>query len=115
MTLFTPTTFDELRYQQLYSIHFGKDYYYVGVYQGRYKFPDPTSWTASFSDVQKRFYNNPYHIEKKLLWNMYFSEDCDFKRQVEAQEEAAAYQEAFEKQAVNQIVGNVIGHAGNYY
>ena len=115
MKLFTPTTFDELRYQRLCSIHIGKDYYYVGVYQGRYRFTDPTSWTASFSDVQKRFYNNPDHIEKKFLWIMYCSEDCDFKRQVEAQEVKAAYQAAFEKRAVNQIVGNVIGHAGNYY
>jgi len=113
MPLFTQTSFEELQLYKLHTIHVEKEYYYVGTYQGNYKFKYPTQWTASFQNVHQVFYDNSDRVVVKYL--KYYNEDCVFKRTVEPHEERYAYRVAFEKRAVNQIVASIIGHAGDYY
>lgn len=117
--LYVLTAFDKLELNELYTIHIGDDsFYYTAMFRGMYLYDDD-GLTAQFRYLMKHF-KNPDQEELGLHRSFFtaprhFGPDKIFKRIVEYDEEKAAYRAAFEKRAVNQIVGSIIGHAGNFY
>ncbi len=118
--LYAPSSFDKLNLNELYSIDIGDDsFYYIAMFRGMY-LCDDAKLTAQFRYLMKH-YRKETHQEKVGLHHTYFTvphhfgADKIFKRIVEDAEEKAAYRAAFEKRAVNQIVGSIIGHDGDYY
>jgi len=118
--LYILTAFDKLNLNELYTIHIGDDsFYYVGMFRGMY-FYDDDKLTAQVRYLMKHYKKEPDQEGLGLHRSFFtapqhFGEDKIFKRIVEHDEEKAAYRAAFEKRAVNQILGSIIGHAGNFY
>ena len=99
-----------MKFCQIYTIHCFPPtlsrYYYVGVYLGGF-----TQDSVIFETVVRVYPGGT----KQIRGSKCFSKDLVFKRIVNELEQRKAYRDAFEKRAVNQIVGSIVGHAGAYY
>ena len=101
-------SFNDLKVQGLYGIYFNKNVYCIGRLEG-------------VKELMGGFRIMKCHVG--LDGELYFPETryfepakiFMFKCIVDFDEQEAAYRAAFEKRAVNQIVGNIIGHPGDYY
>ena len=96
----------DMNFRHHYTIHcFFPKHHYIGAYLGCIQ------GLFIFENVE-RVYPDDTEI---LIGPKCFSTAMLFKRIVYESEQKKAYRDAFEKRAVNQIIGSIVGHAGAYY
>jgi hypothetical protein len=93
-----------------YTIHVDAPHYYIGVYTGKYENENQT--ILSFKQMKSVFVGRGVVA---MYSPQYFVSTRKYKRIVYETEQKRAYRAFFERRAVNQIVGEILGHPGNYY
>ena len=102
MKLYKTTPFSELACYCHYTIHVGAPHYYVGTSMGRLE------QIAVFWHVTA-----VWPVEKPgmvMVSPQHFSSERTFKLIVYEKEQREAYQEAFERRALRQILESILGH-----